>query len=157
MKNRGYHRRKSAGHIIAEAGPAFFVAFIVLTFMVTILSLGLGYGTLALAAQQASREAAEAGTRTLAVQKVDQASSILTGPIGLFGGLRNGELILEVEQAANGAREFVAFQQPVDPANNVYRFRVRAIGQIQPMLWPRAVDAGYEATSLVEHPEGLGI
>lgn len=148
--------RRESGQSLAEAGPVFFIVFVVMLFMLTILSLGIGFGTLALASQHSSRLAAEAPTETLARQKVNETKSILTGPFGQFGGVRNGDLVLTVEESLNGQPNFTNFTQPVDPENKVYRYKVRAVSQLQPMLWPQAIGAGFEATAIVEHPEGLG-
>lgn len=151
--------RSTRGQHIAEFGPALLIAIPLIAIMLSCLSFGAGIGTLALCAQHAAREAAATGTYTLALTRVNENLSILSGPLGQFGGIHNGKLILVVEESPTGETDFTVHNRSgsIDPANKVYRYRVRGECQIKPMFWWVTVPSVYEATGIVEHPEGLGV
>lgn len=152
-------RRKEEGQHIAEFGPALLIAIPLIAIMLSCLSLGAGVGALALGSQHAAREAAATGTYTLAETRVNENLATLTGPIGKFGGIQNGRLLLTVEESPTGDTNFIQHTRggSIDPANKVYRYKVRGECQIKPIFWWFTVPCVYEATGIVEHPEGLGV
>ncbi len=151
--------RKERGQQIAEFGPALLIAIPLIALMLSVLSLGVGIGTLALCAQHAAREAAATGTFSLAQQRVNENVSLMSAGLGQFGGIQNGRLILEIEESPTGETNFTTYTRgsAIDPTNKIYRYKVRGECQIKPLLWWFTVPSVYEATGIVEHPEGMGI
>ncbi|MCW5822367.1 MAG: hypothetical protein KIT34_06155 [Cyanobacteria bacterium TGS_CYA1] len=152
-------KRNRQGQQIAEFGPALMIAIPLLAIMLSCLSFGAGVGALALGAQHAAREAAATGTYTLAQQRVNENLTTLSGPLGQFGGIQNGKLLLVVEESPTGETNFTVHTRggSIDPANKVYRYKVRGECEIKPLFWWVSIPTVYEATGIVEHPEGLGV
>lgn len=152
-------KRKGRGSSIVEFGIVLVIILTVVSFVLSIFSLGAAVGTFALASQHAAREAASTATRTRAQAKVSQISStIFSSGLAKFAGITNGNLTLIVEGNNLGTTGFR--ELPVGAIvdlRTTYRYRVRASGVISPMLWPQTVNYSYEATGLIEHPEGLSI
>jgi Flp pilus assembly protein TadG len=152
-------KRKGRGSSSVEFAIVLVIILTIVSFVLSIFSVGTAIATFALASQHAAREAASAATRTRAQDKVNQISStIFSSGLARFGGISNGNLTLFVEGNNLGATGFqtVPTNIVVD-LRTTYRYRVRATGIISPMLWPQTINYSYDATGIIEHPEGLSI
>lgn len=157
------HRRRKRNQkgTLAEFAPTLLVLMAVLLFVVSMLSLVCGYGSLMYGCQLAAREAASSPNFATAKRNVVRIrQQIVESNFGKFGGITNAltpdGLTLEVLQLVDGQNAAQLFTpgQPVNTANS-YQYRVSAAYNIKPIFWPNAFAARAESTAVVEHPEGL--
>lgn len=157
-------QRLSKGNAISEFAPALVIMLIVVLFLFSMFSFAAGYATLAFSAFLGAREASSSGNTAVAVTNCNRiVNTVMKGGFGQFGGLKNPRITMFIEQAQPGDENFVPFNGSVDPDNLVYRYRIEAQADIQPLfvgdnlLGQRTIITGVKSdySAVTEHPEGL--
>jgi hypothetical protein len=181
MKCGAKTMRRQDGSSIAEFGPVLFIFFVIVFFpLLGFFSFVDGVATIALAANAAARAAAPATTRKSAIEEMKNTGTQLIGgggkkaPLAAFANLSpadNSGLTLQILVTNNdgsqngtaiGATDDVPTVVPpdggppaIDTDTRYYQYRVTARYTVGPLFIPMQVPMEFNATSIVEHPEGL--
>lgn len=146
---------------MAEFAPALFILFVVVLLpLISIFSYIDATATLYFATSAAARAAAAAPNIDIAASKIKEKSTgIIGGPLGSFANLspRDGSgMKLTIIQISIADKQIVPFQMPIDTNKFMYEYHVSAKYAASPIFYPgQPIGMQCEASSFVEHPEGL--